>query len=186
MYYWSFGILVRLPTFIHPLYTPPGLQFQIILGLVLFVVSELCNFAVRCSCVTCGQQDRRSATSKFCFVMCRANYFFWSPWLGWFLVDDQCRIHLHFTLLGFSSNVGRAMKKHMGVKAYGSEYKRNSGEAWSFRLSFKSSFFYFRLFCDLKADDYFDCTSLAGYCAIRLPGNPTTRSIWLTSLCSSQ
>ncbi|ETV85909.1 hypothetical protein H257_02438 [Aphanomyces astaci] len=128
MYYWSFGLIIGYPL-CHPQYQGPTSDTQILVGLVIFAVSEVLNFSVHMQFRLMRTQEGSSARNipkgpLFAFVSC-PNYTF--EVLGWvgFSIFTQIAFGYVFTVVGFLQMAQWALQKHKGYyKTYGTEYKK--------------------------------------------------------------
>ena len=126
IYYWTFGLVVGYPL-CHPNYTAPESETQIRIGLALFVIAELLNFATHMSFRRMrrkGSKDRPMPIGAlFSFVSCPNYTFEVLSWVGFSLMTQIAAAYL-FTLIGFLQMTDWALKKHSSyLRTYGEQYK---------------------------------------------------------------
>lgn len=124
-YYWGFAAAVGYPL-VHPDFTAPGKQ-QVALGVALWVVCQLVNFAVHVQLSNMrpkeGSTDRNPPTGfLFSLVSC-PNYT--AEVLGWvaFSITTQIALAYVFTVVGLLQMTQWALDKHRGYRK-NEEYKK--------------------------------------------------------------
>jgi very-long-chain enoyl-CoA reductase len=124
-YYWTFGAVIGWPL-CSPNYIAPS-ENVVMGGLVLFILSELGNFAIHLKLANMrpGELSKKRDIPKgfgFDLVAC-PNYFFEvMSWVGFSIMTGIVFSWL-FTIVGFLQMADWAMKKHKGYKkTYDKEY----------------------------------------------------------------
>jgi very-long-chain enoyl-CoA reductase len=127
-YYWTFGAVIGYPL-CKPSYVAPGNLHMIYLGLAIFVLSELGNFAVhyQLSNMRPAEGSTKREIPKgflFNFVACPNYTFEVMSWVGFSLMTGLIFSWL-FTLVGFLQMTEWAIKKHKEYKKkYDKEYTK--------------------------------------------------------------
>lgn len=126
-YYWGFAAYVAAHVN-HPLFTPPS-SIQVILGTVIFVISELGNLSIHLllrDLRPAGTAVRKipvpngnPLTKLYNLVSCPNYTYEYTAWLG-FSILTSCVPALMFTLAGMYQMTAWAINKH---KAYKKEFK---------------------------------------------------------------
>lgn len=136
-YYWSFGIFIGYPL-CNPNYIPPSNINMVYIGALIFILSELGNFAVHVSLSNMrpsgegkGSEGKREIPKGFGFslVACPNYTFEVMSWIG-FSIMTGIPQSWAFTLLGFYQMQEWAQKKHKDYKKkYDKEYTKLNRKA---------------------------------------------------------
>jgi very-long-chain enoyl-CoA reductase len=127
-YYWTFGAVIGYPL-CHPDYMGPTSPLQVQIGLAIFAVSELLNFAVHVQLRNLrpaeGSLERPVPTGPlFALVSCPNYTFEVLGWIG-FSIFTQIFFNYVFTVIGLLQMTDWAIKKHRNyIKTYGDKYKK--------------------------------------------------------------
>ena len=123
VYYWGFAAVVGFPL-VHSSYQAPG-RIQVFLGLSLWLVSQLTNFAVHYQLANMrdgdGDNKRDLPRGPLFSVVTSPNYtaeFF--GWVGWSALSNIFMGYA-FTLGGFIQMADWAAKKYQGYKKSGED-----------------------------------------------------------------
>jgi len=127
-YYWMYAFLCAYFV-LHPLYTPPQNDIQVIVSAVLFVVCLLCNgycHIILSNLRKPGDNSKHIPRGFFFELVTCPNYFFEITEWFLFFVETQSIAVLLFALTGAAQMWVWAVGKHKNLKkTFGDKYPRN-------------------------------------------------------------